>query len=46
MTLQRKPEVIKPFAFTGAAILAEARAAALAERRRLDAKQHAKRSPK
>ncbi|ARQ95479.1 hypothetical protein I5G81_gp40 [Mycobacterium phage Shandong1] len=34
--LQRKPEVLPRFAFTGEAILREARAAARAERRRLD----------
>ncbi|ASR85542.1 hypothetical protein SEA_SYRA333_41 [Mycobacterium phage Syra333] len=33
---QRKPEVLPRFAFTGAAILAEARAAARRERQRLD----------
>ncbi|AKF15217.1 hypothetical protein SEA_SHEDLOCKHOLMES_40 [Mycobacterium phage ShedlockHolmes] len=34
--LQRKPEVLPRFAFTGAEILAEAAAAARRERRRLD----------
>ncbi len=36
---QRKPEAIRPFAFTGAAILAEAREAARRERRRLGDEQ-------
>ncbi|WNM68980.1 hypothetical protein SEA_TRIBLETROUBLE_39 [Mycobacterium Phage TribleTrouble] len=43
MTLQRKPEVLPRFSIAVGEIVAEARAAALAERRRLDALQHAKR---
>ncbi|AFN37734.1 hypothetical protein FGG44_gp40 [Mycobacterium phage MacnCheese] len=41
--LQRKPEVLPVFSIAVGEIVAEARAAALVERRRLDAERHARR---